>query len=114
VCLPAAQEEVAPDAAPASDDHQEELAAALQLGARCEVQPGGKRGAVAFVGKCPPLPAGFWVGVVYDEPVGKNDGSVAGQRFFTAQPGYGGLVRPAAVTTGDFPELDEFASDDEI
>ena len=104
-----------PDAAePPADDHQAELAAAVPLGARCEVQPGGKRGVVAFVGKCAPLPAGFWVGVRYDEPVGKNDGAVAGVRFFDAPPGYGGLVRPACVTVGDFPELDEFASDDEI
>ena len=105
---------MAPDAAPAGEEHQAEEAAAVTVGARCEVQPGGKRGTVAFVGKCPPLPAGYWVGIVYDEPVGKNDGSVGGHRFFTAQPGYGGLVRPAAVTTGEFPELDEFASDDEI
>jgi tubulin-folding cofactor B len=66
------------------------------------------------VGKAPPLPAGYWVGIRFDEPVGKNDGSVSGVRFFEAPAGYGGLHRPAAVTVGDFPELDEFASDDEI
>lgn len=46
----------------------------LQVGDRCEVDPGGKRGEVKFVGKAESLAAGYWVGVQYDEPVGKNDG----------------------------------------
>lgn len=45
-----------------------------QVGARCEVDPGGKRGVVKFVGTADTLAAGFWVGVQYDEPVGKHDG----------------------------------------
>ncbi len=69
-----------------------------------------------FVGKVDGLPAGWWVGVHYDEPVGKNDGSVKGVRYFACPPGHGGLLRPARVRVGDFPELDAFAfdSDDEI
>lgn len=38
------------------------------------MDPGGKRGEVKFVGKAESLAAGYWVGVQYDEPVGKNDG----------------------------------------
>jgi len=41
----------------------------LQVGDRCEVNPGGKRGSVQFVGKLPAIAPGFWVGVQYDEPV---------------------------------------------
>ena len=53
-------------------------------------------------------PKGYWTGVQFDEPVGKNDGSVKGQRYFTCPDGYGSLLRPDKVKAGDFPEVDEF------
>ncbi|WFC97041.1 hypothetical protein MBRA1_003708 [Malassezia brasiliensis] len=78
----------------------------LVVGARCEVARDAsfaRRGTIAYVGPAAFAP-GTWVGVVYDEPVGKNDGSVQGERYFTARPHHGGMVRPAMVTVGDFPE----------
>lgn len=63
------------------------------------------------------LAAGYWVGVQYDEPLGKNDGSVKGRRYFTCQQNFGAFLRPDKVTTGDFPAVDEFdelGSEDEI
>jgi tubulin-specific chaperone B len=57
------------------------------------------------------------VGVRFDEPFGRNDGSVKGVRLFDAPPGHGAFVRPDKVQAGDFPPLDDFSdlgSDDEI
>ncbi len=65
-----------------------------------------------FVGKCDPLPKGYWVGVEFDEPVGRNDGSVKGHKFFHCSEGYGSFQRPENVTVGDFPPVDEFAFSD--
>eukprot|EP00294_Goniomonas_avonlea_P004303 CAMPEP_0114554172 /NCGR_PEP_ID=MMETSP0114-20121206/8068_1 /TAXON_ID=31324 /ORGANISM="Goniomonas sp, Strain m" /LENGTH=274 /DNA_ID=CAMNT_0001739201 /DNA_START=37 /DNA_END=861 /DNA_ORIENTATION=+ len=96
------------------DDYMEDLAEDIKVGQRCEVNPGGRRGEVKFVGKVPELHPGFWVGVAFDEPQGKNDGSAKGHRYFECGPGYGGFLRPNCVTTGDFPELDDFnLSDDD-
>jgi len=64
-----------------------------------------------YVGKVEGLPMGWWIGVKYDEPLGKNDGSVKGKKYFDAPLGYGAFLRPDKVKTGDYPEIDEFASD---
>ena len=67
------------------------------------------------VGRCEGLPKGYWVGVQYDEPVGKNDGTVKGARYFECLQGYGAFVRPDTVTVGDFPPMDDlFSDEDEI
>jgi len=44
------------------------------------------------------MPAGRWVGIVYDEPVGKNDGTVKGTRLFKCKKNHGHLLRPDKVT----------------
>lgn len=92
----------------------------IEVGMRCEVRPGNRRGSVAFVGEIDKLGSGgYWIGIVYDEPVGKTDGSIDGKRYFET-PGsmYGGFARGKNVTVGDFPErdvMDELEeSDDEL
>lgn len=64
------------------------------------------------------MPKGYWVGVECDEPLGRNDGSVQGQRYFQCHPGYGAFVRPGNVAQGDFAPADEddhlFSDEDEI
>ena len=69
---------------PAHGDTHGESAAipAISVGSRCEVDDGAdsgglqKRGVVRFVGPTKfGTGAGIWVGIEYDEPVGKNDGS---------------------------------------
>jgi tubulin-folding cofactor B len=50
----------------------------IPLNSRCEIEAGDvglkKRGTVRFVGKTK-FAKGMWVGIEYDEPLGKNDGS---------------------------------------
>ena len=109
-------------------------AAKISVGDRCQVQiendTEAKRGAVKFVGKTD-FKQGYWVGVEYDEPIGKHNGtyltffllwfpedsvvdgrpqkSVEGKSYFVAKPKHGVMVRPDKVTVGDFPEEDLFA-----
>jgi hypothetical protein len=100
----------------ADEEYMAEEAKAVEVGSRCEINPGGKRGEVKFVGKVDGLPKGWWVGVQFDEPVGKNDGSAKGVSYFSCPEGYGSFQRPNNVAVGDYPEEDDpFAeSDDEI
>ncbi|KAH8279381.1 tubulin-folding cofactor B [Drosophila bipectinata] len=85
------------------------------VGSRCEVTvPGNprRRGTIRYNGELDGK-SGVFIGVEYDEPLGKNNGSVAGKAYFTCQPNYGGFVSPLSVTVGDFPK-EEFNLDDEL
>ncbi|MCO5575678.1 hypothetical protein L7F22_029482 [Adiantum nelumboides] len=92
----------------------EEMAQSIHVGDRCEVNPGGKRGIVMFVGLAESLGSGHWIGVQYDEPIGKHDGTVKGTRYFCCPAGHGVMLRLDKVQVGDYPELDPFDDTDEI
>ncbi|EYC06599.1 hypothetical protein Y032_0075g977 [Ancylostoma ceylanicum] len=87
----------------------EEAAKKIKVGDRCEVRVRGataRRGVVSFKGETK-FREGIWIGITYDLPVGKNDGAVAGERYFQCADKHGGFVRPVDVETGDFPPLED-------
>ena len=73
--------------APAQEQAPPARAGAIGVGDRV-VASGGKRGVVRYVGT-PGFAAGEWAGVELDEALGKNDGAVAGTRYFTCAPNHG-------------------------
>lgn len=86
----------------------EECIAGAEVGQRCEINPGGRRGTIAWIGKdVATLAPGYWVGVRLDEPTGKGDGSRGGVTYFEAHDKHGAFARPDRVTVGAFPTLDE-------
>ncbi|GKT86682.1 CAP-Gly domain-containing protein [Colletotrichum tofieldiae] len=91
----------------------------IQAGKRCRV--GGedsRRGTVRYVGDVKEIPGGLgpWIGVHLDEPVGKNDGSIAGTRYWGEESTlkHGVFVRPERVEVGDWPVLDDLEDMEEI
>ncbi|KAA8539006.1 hypothetical protein F0562_025698 [Nyssa sinensis] len=96
-----------------SDNYMEDLCANIKVGDRCQVEPGEKRGLVKFVGQAETLAPGLWVGVQYDEPLGKHDGMVKGTRYFDCPPLHGAMVRPDKVKVGNYPERDPFEEEEE-
>uniref|UniRef100_A0A8C5RB93 CAP-Gly domain containing linker protein 2 n=1 Tax=Laticauda laticaudata TaxID=8630 RepID=A0A8C5RB93_LATLA len=58
---------------------------------------GVKPGIIQYLGETQFAP-GQWAGVVLDDPVGKNDGSVGGVRYFECQPLQGIFTRPSKLT----------------
>ncbi|KAK6456494.1 CAP Gly-rich domain-containing protein [Scheffersomyces xylosifermentans] len=99
--------------------YEENLAIAetMKVGQRCRVINigGERRGVVKYIGKIEVLDKGenIWVGVEFDEPTGKNNGSIDGVKIFEAKPGHGSFLKPKQVEVGDFPELDPFMSDED-
>jgi dynactin 1 len=52
----------------------------------------GQQGEIMFIGTTR-FSDGEWIGVKLDEPTGKNDGSVRGDRYFDCAMGHGMFVR---------------------
>ena len=90
----------------------------LAVGERCKVavpKTPTRLGQVKFLGATE-FAEGLWAGIHYDEPVGKNDGSVKGKKYFSCPNKYGGFVKVEYVECGDFPAEEDDLSDldDEI
>ncbi|CAO1413595.1 unnamed protein product [Diamesa serratosioi] len=96
-------------------DRELEKAKLTTVGSRCRVTTAGQPtrvGSVMYNGDLEGK-KGIFIGVKFDEPLGVNDGSVNGKRYFECPPKYGSFVIPSACEVGDFPE-EEINFDDEI
>ncbi|XP_064248686.1 CAP-Gly domain-containing linker protein 1 isoform X4 [Passer domesticus] len=77
-------------------DAHEEFVDDFRVGERVWVN-GNKPGFIQFLGETQFAP-GQWAGIVLDEPIGKNDGSVAGVRYFQCEPLRGIFTRPSKLS----------------
>jgi dynactin 1 len=68
----------------------------IKVGQSVSIIGDPRRGIVRFVGPTR-FQTGDWVGVELDTYEGKNDGSVAGVRYFDTEQGRGMFLRPAAL-----------------
>lgn len=82
-------------------DSAKKLQREMKLGDRVLVG-GTKAGVVRFLGETD-FAKGEWCGVELDEPLGKNDGAVAGARYFQCLPKYGLFAPTHKVTRIGFP-----------
>ncbi|KAG2470491.1 CLIP1 protein, partial [Polypterus senegalus] len=79
-----------------TSDAQEEFVDDFHVGERVWVN-GSKPGFIQFLGETQFAP-GQWAGIVLDEPIGKNDGSVAGVRYFQCEALRGIFTRPSKLS----------------
>ncbi|TMS02482.1 Dynactin subunit 1 [Larimichthys crocea] len=71
-----------------------------RIGSVVEVIGKGQRGTVAYIGATL-FASGKWVGVILNEPKGKNDGTVQGKRYFTCEENHGIFVRQSQIQVVD-------------
>ncbi|XP_052755395.1 dynactin subunit 1 isoform X4 [Galleria mellonella] len=68
----------------------------LTLGQRVIVVGKDVKGSVAYVGY-PTFATGKWIGVILDEPKGKNNGTIRGHAYFRCEENYGVFVRQTQI-----------------
>lgn len=84
-----------PTASDKSSAEAQDAGEQFEVGDRVWVN-GNKPGVVQFLGETQFAP-GQWAGIVLDEPIGKNDGSVSGVRYFQCEPLMGIFTRPSKL-----------------
>uniref|UniRef100_A0A2S2P9Q3 Restin n=1 Tax=Schizaphis graminum TaxID=13262 RepID=A0A2S2P9Q3_SCHGA len=67
---------------------------------------GTKPGQIAYIGETN-FGNGDWAGIVLDEPIGKNDGSVSGTRYFQCEPKKGIFARLTNLTSAPLSSVED-------
>lgn len=78
------------------DLHGASMSESFHIGDRVLVG-GTKPGAIMFIGETH-FSTGEWAGIILDGPVGKNDGSVAGRRYFSCEANHGIFARQSKLS----------------
>ncbi|CCU82412.1 unnamed protein product [Blumeria hordei] len=89
----------------------------IEVGRRCRVSgEDSRRGVIMYIGEVDEIPdgGGKWIGIQLDEPVGRNDGSLGGKRYWGKDGDLksGVFVRPQKVEVGQFPVLNDMFDED--
>ncbi|XP_077402252.1 CAP-Gly domain-containing linker protein 2 isoform X2 [Vanacampus margaritifer] len=87
---------VKPSTPPKVSEEGDEVAGDYTVGEQVWVN-GVKPGVIAYLGETQFAP-GQWAGVILNDLLGKNDGSVGGVRYFECQPLQGIFTRPSKLT----------------
>ncbi|KAM9781053.1 CAP-Gly domain-containing linker protein 2 isoform 2-T3 [Syngnathus typhle] len=87
---------VKPSTPPKASEEGDEVAGDYTVGEQVWVN-GVKAGVIAYLGETQFAP-GQWAGVILNDPLGKNDGSVGGVRYFECQALQGIFTRPSKLT----------------
>lgn len=102
-----------PESQTATDSAKSSLLNLFKIGDRVLVG-NTNPGAIAFIGETR-FAKGEWAGIVLDEPVGKNNGSVQGVRYFECQTGHGIFTKLEKLTKiNQIPDDDQGSSRREI
>ncbi|XP_071865801.1 dynactin subunit 1 isoform X4 [Bombus fervidus] len=67
-----------------------------KVGQRVEVPGKDCQGVIAYIGH-PSFASGKWIGVILDEPKGKNNGTIKGQCYFKCAENHGMFVRQSQL-----------------
>ncbi|XP_015433169.1 PREDICTED: dynactin subunit 1 isoform X1 [Dufourea novaeangliae] len=67
-----------------------------KIGQRVEVPGKDCQGVIAYIGH-PGFASGKWIGVILDEPKGKNNGTIKGQSYFKCTENHGMFVRQSQL-----------------
>ncbi|XP_015594869.1 dynactin subunit 1 isoform X2 [Cephus cinctus] len=67
-----------------------------KVGQRVEISGKDCQGVIAYIGH-PAFATGKWIGVILDEPKGKNNGTIKGQSYFKCQENCGMFVRQTQI-----------------